>query len=181
MFTECALWRTHTLAKIAAIHPDLAIVSNLSDRTIVASNGMAYPVAQAQVVWEAGLALTLVRLAQVARQVAMINDTPASQYDVPVCLSEHRDSILACSTPPSKAVEPGWVRATADGTRAAGAVLVDPTLWVCPSTPCPPVIGNFLVFRDTNHLSAPFAEALAPRLGAAISAFSAAAGQLPVP
>jgi peptidoglycan/LPS O-acetylase OafA/YrhL len=172
MFTECSVWRAHTMAKIAAIHPDLVIVSSLSDRILVAADGSRYGLTEEQNVWKSGLTRTLLQLSKMAGQVVMINDTPASNYDVPNCLSAHRASILSCATPTEQAIMPGWLRATADGAKAAGATLVDPTLWVCTSAPCPPVIGNFLVYRDDRHLAVPFAQALAGRLGAAIPAFA---------
>ena len=49
-----------------------------------------------------------------------------------------------------------------------GATFVDTTSWLCPSEPCPMVIGRYLVYRDTNHLAMPFAWALASRLDDAL-------------
>jgi hypothetical protein len=101
-------------------------------------------------------------------KVAVIGDTPRSAYDVPVCLSQHRDSILACSTPYTSAVSPSWLTAGAAAAAWGHATFIDPTLWICPSRPCPPVIGNFLVFRDMQHLATPFSDALADYLGDAL-------------
>ncbi len=47
---------------------------------------------------------------------------------------------------------------------AAGATFVDPSDWLCPSEPCPVVIGRVLVYRDGHHMTTPFARALAPYL-----------------
>ena len=47
---------------------------------------------------------------------------------------------------------------------ATGAVFVDPTPWLCPTDPCPVVIGRFLVYRDRHHMTATFARALGSRL-----------------
>jgi hypothetical protein len=62
------------------------------------------------------------------------------------------------------------MRTSADRTvaAAAGVTFVDPTPWVCPSEPCPVVIGTYLVFRDSHHLTTPFATSLARRMLAAL-------------
>ncbi len=49
-----------------------------------------------------------------------------------------------------------------------GMGFIDPTTWVCPSSACPAVIGNLLVYQNAGHLTATFAAALTSRLGSAI-------------
>jgi len=48
-------------------------------------------------------------------------------------------------------------------------VFVDPTAWLCPSDPCPVVIGRFLVYRDEHHMTVTFAESLAPYIDRALA------------
>ena len=43
--------------------------------------------------------------------------------------------------------------------------VIDPTAWFCTDA-CPAVIGNLLVYRDSNHMTTTYALALAPLLGA---------------
>jgi len=61
-------------------------------------------------------------------------------------------------------------KAAADRAAAAdaGASFIDPTPWVCPTEPCPVVIGNLLVYLDSGHMTETFSTALAPYLGAAL-------------
>jgi hypothetical protein len=99
----------------------------------------------------------------------VVADTPRSIVDVPVCLSEHPDETLACATPVDRAMSPAWLAEEQAAAERAGVGFVDPTRWVCPSGPCPAVIGNFMVFRDEHHLAPPFASALAGRLGDALT------------
>ena len=49
-----------------------------------------------------------------------------------------------------------------------GVGFINPTAWVCASSPCPAVIGNLLVYQNAGHLTAGFAAALTDRLGSAI-------------
>jgi hypothetical protein len=167
-FTECTQWRTNTIAKIVAVRPDLVLVSSLADRDTVDASLTPLSTAGSQAAWRDGLARTVSQLVSGAGRVVVIDDTPTSAWDVPSCVSAHLGDVLACSTPPAKAIKTDWIAATEAGARAGGATVVDPSLWVCPTSPCPPAIGNFLVYHDTRHLEGPFAEALAGRLAAAI-------------
>ena len=44
---------------------------------------------------------------------------------------------------------------------------VDPIPWLC-ARRCPLVVGDLLVYRDTNHLTTAYAETLAPLLASAL-------------
>ena len=46
---------------------------------------------------------------------------------------------------------------------AAGATVVDPVPWFCEEG-CPPIIGNTLAYHDGDHISATYAQQLAPLL-----------------
>ena len=169
VYTECAAWRANSLARIAAEHPAIVILANSRQVVVVQPDGTPITGAAEIAAWEAGLARTVARLEAIGgTSVVVLGDTPRSAFDVPVCLSQHPDSIIACSTPFDQAVSPAWTAAAAAVAQQADATFVDPTAWVCPSRPCPPVIGNFMVFRDQHHLARPFAAALASRLGAAL-------------
>jgi len=45
-----------------------------------------------------------------------------------------------------------------------GSYLIDLSDYYCSPTECPPIIGNVVVYRDTNHITATFARTLAPIL-----------------
>ncbi len=173
-YTECDAWRERALARIATEHPDLVVMADSRGYTLALPGG---PVASQdrEQIWDAAVARTLARLGPLTRAIALIGDTPKSSVDPPVCLSKHRDDSLACATPAADAIAPVRLaaeRAAAAAERAAaaaaGAVFVDPTPWVCPSDPCPVVIGRYLVYRDQQHLTATFAAALAGALVAAL-------------
>ena len=56
------------------------------------------------------------------------------------------------------ALDPSWAR-------------IDLNHLICPGDRlCPPVVGEALVFFDTNHLTATFGRTLAPHLGREIEA-----------
>jgi hypothetical protein len=86
--------------------------------------------------------------------VAVVVDTPRSDYDVPACLAKHRKAIQQCTTTRSAAYGWRYRRREAEAARLSGSTLVDLSSAVCPTDPCPPVIGSMLVYRDHHHLTA---------------------------
>ena len=84
--------------------------------------------------------------------------------------SAHPTSVLACATPVESAINAAWLQVEQDLAAAEGIGFIDPTPWVCPSSPCPAVFGNLLVYRDAGHLTATFAAALTDRLEQAVLA-----------
>jgi len=77
--------------------------------------------------WRAGMDRTLRRLAGAAGSVVLIGDTPRSDVDVPVCLSAHRDDVLAWATPVEDAISRSWLANERDVAAATAVGFVDPT------------------------------------------------------
>jgi hypothetical protein len=138
------------------------VISNARNYSLTIDGGIAFS-KDHEDVWDAGLKATIQRLASLGTRVVVIGDTVRQTVDPPVCLSEHLDDASACSTPYGAAVT---ARAPRDRqvTEALGETFIDPTPWMCWSDPCPSVIGRFLVYRDTHHMTATFARALSQRL-----------------
>jgi hypothetical protein len=111
----------------------------------------------------------------------MMADTPLSLVDPPVCLSAHPTSVLACATPVKSAINAAWLAEEQHMASQEGVGFIDPTPWVCPSSPCPVVLGNLLVYRDAGHLTATFAAALSDRLEQAVLADLARRRPGPIP
>jgi len=162
-YSECDEWRRAVLERIAGERPWLVILSDSRDYTLW-SDGAQVPVAEEGALWDGGLARTLANLAAVADRVVLVGDTPRAQVDPPVCLSRHPDDVLACASPRHLALDTARLAEERAIAATAAAGFVDPTAWVCPSEPCPVVIGRLLVYRDEHHLTATFARALANRL-----------------
>ena len=172
VFTECATWRTNTIERIAQDHPALVLLSNSRTVQVTDANGTNLTGAALEQAWRAGWAETYRRLTPATDHIVVIGDTPRSAFDVPVCLSSHPDSKLSCATPFERAVSLARLNAEQTAATKGGAGYIDPTRWVCPSDPCPAVIGSFMVFFDEHHLTVPFASALYSRLGDRIEALT---------
>jgi peptidoglycan/LPS O-acetylase OafA/YrhL len=166
-YTECDQFREAVFDRIAHEHPALVVISTSRGHAPVV-DGEPVKGAAGQAILHEAMGRSLRKLAGWADHVAVIADTPRAPADPPVCLSEHLDDVRACATPRGRAFNQGWFdaeRATAD---AAGVDFIDSSSWVCPADPCPVVLGRYLVYRDTHHITTPLSEALATRLEAAL-------------
>ena len=166
-YTECDDWRQAVFARIAEIQPDLVVVSMTFGQTPIV-DGEILNGQPARAVMVAALERSLEHLDSISGNVALLADTPRAPDDPPVCLSSNLDDALSCATARDTAVESDWLEEQAEVAREAGVSFVDPTPWVCPSDPCPAVIGRYLVYRDTHHLTTTYTMAVRSRLGAAL-------------
>jgi peptidoglycan/LPS O-acetylase OafA/YrhL len=164
-YDECTKWRKAAFARIAAERPALVVVSN-ARRHALEIDGKPEWSTDHEDLWAAGLRRTIDRLREGGSEVLLIGDTVVQAIDPPVCLSAHLDDAAACATPYEEAVAVERLRADRVIAEETGAAFVDPTPWMCVTDPCPTVIGRFLVYRDTHHMTRTFARALARRLEA---------------
>jgi peptidoglycan/LPS O-acetylase OafA/YrhL len=158
-YTECETWRENVVDRLVQLKPDLVIIA--SNRWLpVIANRDNEPERQG-----AALARFIDRI---PGTVALLVDTPRSEFDVPACLAKHRNAIERCTTTRTAAL--GWrhLRREKEAARLTGATVVDMTDIVCPTDRCPPIIGKTLVYRDHHHLTATFVVSIAPDLAAAL-------------
>ena len=165
-YTECDEWRDRVVDRVEEERPALVIVAS-SHPYRSAANGTS-PESDGGVALAAGLADTLRRLRPLAGTIALIGDTPKFDRDPPDCLSSHLDEALDCAEPRATMVDARWLAEERRIAEQAGATFIDPTGWACPTDPCPPVIGRYLVYRDTHHLATPYVVALREHLAAAL-------------
>jgi hypothetical protein len=145
--------------RLRRLKPDLVIVSFIGDRE---SSDAADPDPVHQGEAEARL------LDRVPGAKVIVVDTPRSKFNVPYCLSGHRDDVRACETHRTRAfgVNPGVVEHTA--ATILGATLLDVNPLMCPGDPCPVVVDGRIVYRDSHHMTATFARSLGPLIEPAL-------------
>jgi peptidoglycan/LPS O-acetylase OafA/YrhL len=154
-YTECDTWRKSVLTRIAALKPDAIFVSD-------SENVVGGSVSPEQ--WSAANLSTLRTLqSTTTAKVTLIQDVPVPAYDMPGCVAQHLSSVQKCTFSTTKAYSfPARHRQLAADAKSAGFNVVDPQGWICTTTTCPAIVGNYLVYRDDTHLTAQFSTWLAP-------------------
>ncbi len=179
---ECNNWREQAIQRLISERPAIIVVAGTRGFATTDSSGATVLAGDARTaMWQAGMQRTMARLVPAAGHVILLADGPLSRVDVPVCLSQHSSSVLACATPEAQAINASWLVVEQEAAHQGGTGFINPDRWICPSSPCPVVLGSYLIYRDPGHLTATFAEALAPRLGKAILADIAAGNLTPAP
>ena len=166
---NCTLWRADSLKKILAVKPLIVVVAGTRGFETVDSHDKLL-LGQAKVTaWRSGMQRTVDQLKLATKNIIYIGDAPQSMVDPPVCLSAHPKNALDCATPLAKAIQTDWIAQETAMTIQERISFIDPGLWICPSSPCPVVLGNLLIYMDGGHFTATFSAALASRLRKAIS------------
>ncbi|MCO8275432.1 hypothetical protein M1L60_33105 [Actinoplanes sp. TRM 88003] len=153
-FAECDQFRTFVTGRIAAIKPELLIVTNESYSQKRGPGQLITPGD-----WQDGLTHTLRTLKGLARQVVVLGDTPVLEQSPPQCLAVHRADVAACSTTRTAATARTWNAAEAGAAKSTGAGYVSVLPWLCTGV-CMPVIGNVLVYRNRFHLTGTYVRML---------------------
>ena len=160
-YTECATWNANVIARLATVKPNL---------TIVAMSHWIYPLRSSDLsATSIGTAVGR-ELERLRGRVVLLVDTPHADVDVPACLSANQSDVGACATPRAIALS-GHGTIERIAATVAGVPTLDLAPAVCPASPCPAVLDDMIVFRDSHHLTATFSAALGPVLDRALRPF----------
>jgi SGNH domain (fused to AT3 domains) len=162
-YSQCDEWREETLKRIEKGGKSVTVVmSGDTEYTPYGPDGEELSGDEAAEAMEAGYLRTLRRIEAAGPHTVVIRDNPTSSQDVPSCVSEDIQHLGRCAFPRVRE----WDREY--DVRAAKASpethLVDFIGDICPGEVCRAVIGNALVYRDKDHLTATFARTLEPML-----------------
>jgi peptidoglycan/LPS O-acetylase OafA/YrhL len=156
-------WREETLERIVREErPDL-IVTSMLNRYRARDDGKGLDRKASNEAVVEGYASTLKTLRSSGAPVAVIEDVPRPDKNVPECVSRSLERLRDCAFPREEGLEQPRVNARA-AERVEGATLVDPTPVVCPGETCPAVIGDVLVYRNGAHLTRTYVDTLTPWL-----------------
>ncbi|MCK7593322.1 acyltransferase family protein [Pseudomarimonas salicorniae] len=155
-FYECEEWRQGVVGYLTSLSPDV----------IVTGSGASYDISEDE--WIAGSMQMLAALSQTARQVVLLQPTPVLREDPLVCLArrEWRPKWLggaSCRLQPSDesiAPELAANREVADAMPSVTILHLNDL--VCNEMDCRAVRSGTPVYRDTQHLSSAYVEALSP-------------------
>jgi peptidoglycan/LPS O-acetylase OafA/YrhL len=163
-YTECEAFHRSAVARIATLKPALVVIgSSFNYRPAV-------PAPDPGTQWKAAWDLTFSELTATGARVAAIADTPYMGQSVPECLGkpENQKHATNCRRSLRSALRgPVQRQVFLSYARSGPATIIDPTTWFCTDA-CPTVVGNTLVYRDSNHMTTTYAKALTPLLAAAL-------------
>jgi peptidoglycan/LPS O-acetylase OafA/YrhL len=164
-YPECAAWNRAMLDLLAASPPDLVMTSSSRYRLFVDDSVLDEPASDREIV--AGYRSTWSALEAIGVPVIVLADTPRPGFDIGDCASASLGHMRRCSFSREEALAASGVPAS-KATVGTAAELIDLNDAICPDDPCAAVIGNVLVYRDTDHMTATYSSTLSDRIGRAL-------------
>jgi len=165
----CQGWRSAAIDRLVRLRPDVILVSGTRGFATIDARGRLLDGRAKTNAWIRGMRRTLTRLARSTSRVILLADTPVSGLANPAsCLARHRTTHRSCATPVKRAINYTWLNTEYAVAKATRVAFLDPERWVCPTSPCPEVVGGHLVHRNGGHLALRFAAAQAGRFERAI-------------
>jgi peptidoglycan/LPS O-acetylase OafA/YrhL len=159
-YTECDTWREWAYGEMARIKPDRIILSGYVSVPLGdVDSGRPLPDSETGAVFADGAKSALKRLRTLSPRVYVISGTPTLDKEPRDCLSGRRATMASCAAPLDPLVEErnrAWKKAAA----ATDAHWIDVVPWLCDKGTCPLVVGNLIVYRDTNHITRTYVAAL---------------------
>ena len=159
-FTECDQWRSAVLARIRAERPALVVLG------AARHYGPEYHFAVYGPEWMSGMTKTIKEIEAVGSKVLVLGPSPLPLTDAADCLSTRLTDAVMCTRLFTAALNVPGAVAEGKVARAAGASYVDVAPWICTPQRCAVIVGNYLVYRDDNHVATPFSRWLAPVMAA---------------
>lgn len=152
---DCDAWKKSALEQLLQIRPDAVVYTQATAEIY----NEVYMAADEKTL-ASGYREILGQMLGAGIRVGVIRDNPRPLWDVPTCAYQNP----ACTFKRSAILDAreDTLFKTA-GTLAEVSVL-DLSDYYCAGDSCPAVVGNVLVYRDGDHITASFAKTLAPAL-----------------
>lgn len=160
-YDECDQWRDAVVEQVNAEHPAAVILSNYDSIAVdVGNDGYAST-------WGDALRTTVENLDVPS---ILIADTPDLGTGPSICLSVHLEDATTCSLPPEQALRASTRRAEQQLSTDLGVPYIDLTDLMCSDDLCAPIIGNTLLYLDSDHMTATFSAQLSAPLAKELDA-----------
>lgn len=145
---SCGAWISKVQADLVENPPDFVLLSG-GDPWLDSESERA-ALAQGYVdAWEP--------LRQTDAQLVVIADSPRPDKDIRECVFDNGSNLRNCAFDRGEALRSG---ANLEAATQPGDETIDLADLICPVDPCPAVVGQVVVFRDSNHLSQEYVRTL---------------------
>jgi len=161
--TACLNWVHRATRQVTALHPDLVVMAN---RVSVPAEGRTD--ADSGSLYADGYASVLRAWRDAGIRTVVLRDTPAPGFSVPDCVAEKQAAYARCD-----GTRAAWLPAAPEQQAVASVhsplvTLADLTDHICEPTVCRAVTGGVITYFDASHLTATYAETLAPYLATVV-------------
>jgi len=165
-YPQCKPWRENVKKRLAAERAAVVFIS-YSNRLQQVGVRQPFP----DQVWLDGFKELIPELRALGSEPVLITGTPYPGRDVPICLSENVSSVGNCTFSRERGIRQSRLDTNIAAAVDNSAQVLDVTNWLCTDKACPVIVGNLLVYRDSNHITTKYAEWLAPLIDAAVSPY----------
>ena len=160
VYTECSRWRKDVLQEISKLKPDLVLISS--------SDNAGFSEKE----WSDGSMRVLQSISSTVSHIYVLRATPHLPFDGPDCLAEYssRPRWLpggnGCSAPlENERADLIYASLQKAASHFENVHVLDMSDVICPGGICHAEQGRMIVFRDSQHMTATFAQSLAEKLG----------------
>jgi peptidoglycan/LPS O-acetylase OafA/YrhL len=161
-YTECDVWRENVLADMRDNSKPVAVmVNSIKPPSVVDSSGQVVSGDAETPLWDQGWRDSATAVTSMGTRFILIHDTPSLLTDPVLCVDKNAANPALCDEPADLVVPP--LSVDVDVVKGMpGVDTVDFNGGICYVGTCPMVRANLMVFRDQDHLTATYANALAP-------------------
>ena len=160
--TECDTWHTWATGRIAALKPDLVVLTSLFTGP---RDFNKKDITEAQ--WSKGMTETIDRVKKSGAKVVLLGDMPYLEQSAPECLAAHTNDVKSCATKAETAVNAEHGAADKKTAEDAKAKYVDTTKWFCTEV-CEPIIGTMVVYQNQYHITGAYSRYLSGVVAAGV-------------
>jgi hypothetical protein len=160
------------LQRIATVRPTLVVIANTRAYEIVDGGRLLRTdrSGEARALWQGALRRTLDAIAPTGARMVVLQNNPHPSFDVPNCAAKHLGAPSECASFSLRSVDTVLAASErAAVSHIAGATYLNMNDLLCDGARCPAVADGVVRYMDTNHISVPFALALAPALSRRLS------------
>ncbi|ANS79286.1 O-antigen acetylase [Serinicoccus hydrothermalis] len=147
-YRQCSTWQDNLDEALREQDPDVVLLSSAS-----------YGATGAEKV-AAGLGRRVDMLTEEGMRAALVRDVPRAPFDVPACLLENRQDVPRCAFDRQEGLDTSGTGHELLAEQRPELPVLDFTTAVCPGRTCSPIVGEVVVWRDSNHLSATYVRSL---------------------
>ena len=157
-YKECRIWSQRLLQELIETRPSIFITSQINGYQVTGSSNENESIQK----MTSGFASMWRELADGGTRIFAIRDTPFMPFDVPDCLARRGATGERCSALRPAVLKP--IDPLVQAAHTVNATVIDMNDEICAVDRCQAVVGNILVYQDSNHLTATYSRALSGEL-----------------